>query len=276
MSNKIGKITLYIVLTLGLVLTFIPFLYMITTSLTSDTYSLPYPPVIIPKSFYVENYIQVWKSNNFDRYFLNSVFVSITTMVLNVFISAMTAYGFAKFKFIGKEFIFKLFIFSMMVPGILNIIPQYTVLKSFKLINTYTGLIILYIGSGIAGSTFFLRSFFEGIPKELEESVTIDGGGRWTIFTRIILPLSAPAIGTFSIFAFSGTWDEFFAALTILKDEAKRTLPIAIRLFEGKHASDYGLIFAASIIAVAPIILIFTIFQKQLVRGGISEGSVKG
>lgn len=274
--NKMTKFFINIILCLGLFFTFTPFLYMISTSLTKDTYALPYPPVIIPKTLYWQNYIEVWKSNHFGRYFVNSTFVSIATMILNVLISSMTAFGFAKFKFKGKEFIFKLFLFSMMVPGILNIIPQYTILKSFGMIDKYSGLIMLYIGSGIAGSTFFLRSFFESIPKELEEAITIDGGNKWAVFFNIIIPLSAPAIGTFSIFAFSGTWDEFFAALTILKSEAKRTLPIAIRLFEGKHASDYGLIFASSIIAVTPIILIFTIFQKQLVRGGISEGSIKG
>lgn len=274
--RNMKKVILYSVLCAGLLVTFTPFLYMITTSLTKDTYALPYPPTVLPHQFYYENYIEVWQSNNFNRYFLNSFFVAITTMICNVFISSLTAYGFAKFKFPLKEFIFKCFIISMMVPGILNIIPQFTVIQSLGLVDTYTGLIILYVGSGIAGSTFFLRGFFEGIPKELEESVTIDGGSRWTIFHKIVLPLAAPSIGTFSIFAFSGAWDEFFAALTIIKTEAKRTLPIALRMFEGKHASDYGLIFAASIIAVTPIILVFIIFQKQLVRGGISDGSIKG
>lgn len=274
-SKKVSEVIVYGILTVGLFFTFAPFIYMISTSLTKDTYALPYPPVFFPKTFYYQNYIDVWKANNFSRFFLNSLLISVVTMAVNILVSSMTAFGFSKFQFKGKETIFKLFLFSMMVPTILSIIPQYTILKSFKLIDQYAGLVMLYVGAGIAGNTFFLRSFFEGVPKEMEESVAIDGGSKWVIFRRIILPIAAPAIGTFSIFAFSGTWDEFFQALVVIKTVSKRTLPIAIRLFEGQHATNYGLIFSASLIAVVPIILIFVIFNKQLIRGGITEGSVK-
>jgi multiple sugar transport system permease protein len=163
-----------------------------------------------------------------------------------------------------------------MVPGLINIVPQFLLINSLGLVDTYGGLTLLYIGGGIAGNTFFLRGFFESIPRELEESVIIDGGSRWTIYFRLILPLSKPAIATFSIFAFTGFWDEFYGALTIIKTEAKRTLPIAIQLFRGQHGSDWGLIFAASLIAVAPTILIFIIFQRKFIKDNALSGSVKG
>lgn len=274
--SKLKRIPLYVILLIFGVTTLFPFMYMIATAFTPDTYTMPYPPILFPKSFYLGNFINAIKSNNFGRYFLNSAFVSILSTLFALIVSSLTAYGFARFNFKGKEIIFKIFLFTMMVPGLLNIVPQFLVIKSMKLVDTYTGLILLYIGGGIAGNTFFLRGFFESIPIELEESVIIDGGSRWTIFTKIILPLSKPALGTFSIFAFTGFWDEFYGALTLIKTPSKRTLPIALQLFRGQHASDWGLIFAASLIAIVPVILIFIIFQKKFVRGGALNGSIKG
>ncbi len=203
---------------------------------------------------------------------MNSVFVSVTSTILAIMVSTLTAYSFARFKFRGKEILFNLFIFSMMVPGLLNIVPQFLLISKLGLVDTYRGLILFYIGGGIAGNTFFLRGFFEAIPRELEESVIIDGGGRWTVYTKLILPMSKPAIATFSIFAFTGFWDEFFGALTIIKTASKRTLPIAIQLFRGQHGSDWGLIFAASLIAIIPVILIFIIFQKQFIKDNSASG----
>lgn len=249
---------------------------MVLTSFTDEAFSLPHPDEVFQQKPYFGNYSEAWSKNNFQRYFLNSLFVATSTTVFALFFSSMTAYAFARFQFPLKEFLFKLFLFTMMVPGVLNIIPQYTVIKSLGLVNTYSGLLLLYVGAGIAGNTFFLRGFFERIPRELEESMVIDGGGRWTIYRHIYLPLSKPALATLGIFTFSGAWDEFFVALTLIKSEEKRTLPIALQLFQGQHATEWGLFFAASIIAILPIILIFIIFQKQFVQSTTGEGAVKG
>lgn len=271
----IKRIFLYGILLGFGVTTLFPFMYMIATAFTPNTYTLPYPPIFFPESFFTGNFVEAVRSNNFGRYFLNSVLISVSATVLAVCVSSLTAYGFARFTFKGKEVIFRILLFTMMVPGILNIVPQFLVINSIHLVDTYRGLILLYVGSGIAGNTFFLRGFFEAIPKELEESVLIDGGSRWTIFTKIILPLSKPALGTFTIFAFTGFWDEFLQALTIMKSPLKRTLPIALQLFRGQHASDWGLIFAASIIVITPLIVIFIVFQKRFVRGNMMDGSIK-
>ncbi|XID91893.1 carbohydrate ABC transporter permease [Paenibacillaceae bacterium WGS1546] len=266
----------HIVLIAGIALVIGPFLYMILTSLTTDNFSLPSPYKLMHSEKTLSNYVEAWNKNNFSRYFVNSIFVSVTTMVLALFMASMTAYGFARFPFPGKELLFRLFLFSMFVPTLLNLIPQFTIIKSLGLVDTYAGLILLYVSTGIVGSAFFLRGFFERIPTELEESIVIDGGGRWTIFRTIYIPLSLPAIGTLGIFSFSGTWDEFIVALTLIKTEASRTLPIALQLFRGQYATYYGLFFAASMMALLPIILIFIIFQKQFVNPSLSEGSVKG
>ncbi len=261
---------------IGLVLLSIfPFLFMISTAMTPDSYTLPTTPIFIPKSFYLGNFVKAWTSNNFGQFFLNSVFVSVVSTVITILFSTMSAYGFAKINFKGKNIIFNLYIFSMMVPAVLSLISQYTILNSMHLIDTYTGLILLYVSGGIAGNTYFLKGFIEEIPKEYEESVYMDGGSKLTVFWNIILPLCKPSIATLAILSFMGSWDEFFAALTIIKTEAKRTLPIAIKLFQGQNATQWGLVFAASLIALIPILIIYIVFQKQFVTQQDS-GGLKG
>jgi multiple sugar transport system permease protein len=273
---NVKKWVIYFLLILGIFVVLGPFVYMLLTSLTQDNYSLPSPYKLLFDTKNFNNYVDAWSKNHFQLYFVNSLMISVITMLFSISLAASTAYAFARFTFPLKEFLFKAFIFTLFVPSLLNIIPQFTIIKALGLVNTYPGLILVYVGSGVVGSTFFLRGFFERIPVELEESIVIDGGGRMTIFRAIYLPLSLPALGTLAILSFSGTWDEFTIALTFLKAEALRTIPIALQLFRGQYATLYGLFFAASIIALIPIMIIFLVFQKQFVNPGQSDGSIKG
>lgn len=276
---KIGfawKVLVYAVLLAGVVVFMFPFLYMILTTFVKSAYSLPRPREVFSVVPNLDNYIIVWNKNNFSLYFRNSILVTAVAMAGSLFLGALTAYGFARFTFPGKEFLFRLFLLTTMIPGVINIIPQFLVIKNMGLVNTYAGLWLLYIGGGVVGSTFFLRGFFESIPKELEESVLMDGGSSWRIFVHIYLPQSLPALGTLAIFAFQGTWEEYFLALTIIKDEALRTLPIALMMFNDKYATNYGWVFAASVIAVLPVVLVYILFQKKFVQSGYNEGALKG
>jgi multiple sugar transport system permease protein len=275
-KKSLKQVSLQGVLIISSICAVLPFLYMIATALTEDTFTMPYPPILIPKTFYVGNFIEAWTSSNFSRYFLNSFFVASVTTIAALFISTLSAYGFAKMKFKGKNIVFNLYLFSMMIPTILALVSQYTVINSLGLVDTYTGLLLLYVSGVFAVNTFFLKGFFEGLPKELEESILIDGGSKWTVYRHIILPLSKPALGTLAIMTFSGTWDEFFAALTIIKTESMRTLPVALKLFQGQQATKWGLVFAASLIALIPILIIFITFQKSFLKTGATEGAVKG
>lgn len=275
-ANLFTKIPVYTVLILGVGIFIIPFIYMILTTFVDVAYSLPRPHEVFSTVPNLTNYEIVWEKNNFFRYFANSVLVAVVATLGSVFLGSLTAYAFARFQFPFKELIFRIFLFTMMIPLVLAIVPQFTIIKSLNLVNTYYGLWLIYIGGGVVGSTFFLRGFFESVPKELEESILMDGGGNWRIFWNIYLPLSKPALGTMAIFAFSGTWDEYFVALTLIKEEAIRTLPIALMMFQGQYASNWAWIFAASIIALLPIIIIYVIFQKKFVQGGQTEGGVKG
>lgn len=276
MNKRSGQVITHIVLWLFVIISIIPFLSMISTSFSQAMYELPYPPRLLPDSINFSNYVKVIREDNFVRYFFNSVFLATTVTACVLFISAMSAYGFARFDFPLKKLIFNLYLFTMMVPGVLNLIAQYSVISSMHLVNTYLGILLLMVGGGIAGNTFFLRGFFEDIPHELEESVVIDGGGRWCVFWHIVLPLSKPALGTLAIGTFSGIWSDFFTVLTFIKDSDQWTLPVALQLLRGQHATEWGLVMAASVLLFIPELIMFIIVQKNMVQAVGGEGAVKG
>lgn len=269
------KSPVYAILLVGGMIMVIPFLYMISTALVPNLYVIQYPPQLIPQNASLDNFIKAWQANNFQAYFINSAFVAVTATLITVVFSAMAAYAFARFTFKGKEVIFFTFLVVMMVPTTILIIPQFLLMKFLGLRNSLPGLVLIYSATSISMSIFLLRGFFEQLPKELEEAALLDGAGYFTIFTKIMLPLSAPGIATVSIFSFMAFWDEFIMALTFIDDPAKRTLPIAIALFQGQHGTQWGLVFAASLIALIPIFLIFFSLQKHFV-GGLTTGAVKG
>ena len=264
-----------VLLSAGAVVMILPFVYMVSTSLKPDRLVLEVPPRFLPSHPTTANYTGAWTSNDFSRYFLNSVLVAVATTLLTVLLASMMAFAFARFDFPGKGLLFGLMLLGLMVPTIMLLIPQFLLAKKLMLLNSLWGLVVFYAGGNLALNTFLLRSFFRDIPKELEEAMLVDGAGAWTRYWRLILPLSRPALATVGIFTFLASWDEFVWALTIISDPNKRTLPIAIALFQGQHATSWGLVFAASVIAVLPVILIFIAFQRQFVSG-LAAGALKG
>ncbi|MFH1880128.1 MAG: carbohydrate ABC transporter permease [Bacillota bacterium] len=262
-----------------------PYLFMITNSFEEFSYVLPYPPKIFPASLNFAAYEYVLTKANLPQAVMNSLIITLGTVLLVVLVSSLSAYGFARIEFFGRETLFKLYLFTLMVPGFLSIIPQVLVLQSIRipgltaatgLVGTRMGLILLYVGTGICGNTFFLRGHFAALPRELEESVYIDGGGHAVTFFRVMLPLMLPSVATLAIFCFQGTWEEFFTAKVVLGGVRQNiTLPLMIQTLRGQHATRWEWIFAASILAQLPILLLFVLFQKRFVVSGLSEGSVK-
>ncbi len=275
-SKKLFNLSpVYLALILGGVVMVFPFLWMISSALKPHLFVIEYPPQLIPGNPSLENFIEAWQANNFQLYFRNSAFVAVTSTILSVLISSMAAYAFARFKFPGKEIIFFTLLGVMMVPNMIAIVPQFLLMKFLGLRNSLWGLILIYTATSLSLNIFLLRGFFEQLPHELEEAVLIDGGNYLTIYARIILPLSAPALATVAIFAFMGFWEEFVMALTFIDDPAKRTLPIAIALFQGQHGTQWGLVFAASLIALVPVFTFFLSLQRYFV-GGLTTGAFKG
>ncbi len=265
----------HVLLSVGALVMLTPFVYMVSTSFKSQAYVLTIPPQFIPNPATIENYVQVLTTQNFAAYFMNSVVVATTSTVISVLVSSMMAYAFARFRFPGRELLFRVVLVGLMVPAMMLIIPQFILAKQLGLIDSLQGLVVFYVAASISLNTFLLRGFFASIPGELDDAMQVDGANAWTRYWRLVMPLSTPALATTTIFTFLATWDEFAWALTIINDPAKRTLPLAIQLFQGQNATQWGLVFAASVVAVLPVIVVFLVFQKYFVQG-LTSGAVKG
>lgn len=272
-TRTLVSIVVYTLLIGGAVIMMLPLLYTVSTALKANAFV--FEPSFIPRNPTFDNFVRAWTANNFQLYFLNSLKVALITTVATVFVASTQAYAFARMRFPGKDVLFTVYLVTMMIPGMLLIIPQFIQARSFGLINSHLGLILIYVVGSIPFQTFLLRAFFDRIPRELEEAAYIDGASRFGTFWRIAVPLAAPGLGTAAIFAFLGSWDEFTWALTIISDVSLRTLPIGIRMFQGQHASQWGLVFAASLIAIVPVIVVFVLFQRTFIKG-IAAGGVKG
>jgi multiple sugar transport system permease protein len=262
------------VLSLGAAVLIVPFVYMLATSFKPNALVLEIPLKFFPSHPTGANYTRAWTSNEFSRYFLNSIIVALATTFFAVLLSSMMAYAFARFRFPGRRLLFGLLLLGLMVPTMMLIIPQFLLAKQLGMLDSLLGLVFFYTGANLALNTFLLRSFFQDIPRELEEAMVVDGAGPWKRYLQLILPLSRPALATVAIFSFLASWDEFIWALTIINNPSKRTLPIAIALFQGEHSTSWGLVFAASTIAVVPVIAIFVTFQRQFVSGLVA-GALK-
>jgi multiple sugar transport system permease protein len=267
--------TLLLIATLGAVIMTYPFLIMVSNALKTNVYVIEYPPELIPEHPSLQNFADAWSSNNFQLYFRNSALVAIVSTALSVLFSAMSAYAFARFDFPFKEPIFYILMIILMVPDITMIIPRFELVTKLGLRNSLWGLIVVYVAGGTSLNTFLLRGFFEQLPHELDEAMLIDGASYLDIFFRLILPLSSPALATVTIFSFMGNWDEFTWALTAIDDPLKRTLPVAIYSFQGQHGTQWGLVFAAMLIALIPVLIVFFSMQKYFVSG-LTTGSIKG
>lgn len=263
------------VLVVGAVVMVTPFAYMLSTSFKPQAYVLTTPPQFIPDPFTFDNYVQAWTTQDFARYAMNSVIVAVVSTALSVLISSMMAYAFARFEFAGREWIFRVLLVGLMVPAMMLIIPQFVLAKYFGLLDSLGGLIVFYVAGSLALNTFLLRGFFAALPSELDQAMQMDGANAWTRYWRLALPLARPALATATIFTFLASWDEFAWALTIINTPGNRTLPIAIQLFQGQNATQWGLVFAASVIAIIPVVVVYLVFQRHFVQG-LTSGAVKG
>ena len=277
MSRRVTPLAALRIATLatGALLMITPFLYMLSTSLKGQQYVLRLPPQFIPDPATLSNYERILVRGDFGQYFLNSLMVAVSSTALSVLLSAMMAYGFARYRFPGRELMFRLLLLGLMIPAIMLIVPQFVLAKHLGLIDTLPGLVVFYVAGSLALNTFLLRGFFEAIPAELDQAMQIDGAGDWRRFWNLALPLARPALATATIFTFLATWDEFAWALTIISSPEMQTLPIAIALLQGPKGTQWGLVFAASIIAILPVIAVFLAFQRHFVQG-LTSGAVKG
>lgn len=283
-AKRLSQILTWLILLTALLIFAVPFLFMITNSFEEFSYVLPYPPKLFPTRLNFAAYKHILEMDIFPVAIKNSLLNTCITVVFSLLISTLSAYGFARIDFPGRDAVFGIYLFTLMMPGFLNIIPQFIVLKGITLpglenglIGTRLGLVLIYVSTNVCGNTFFLRSFFRSLPNSLSESVLIDGGGHGTIFFKIILPLSKPAIGTMTVFAFQGFWEEYFTAKVLVgANERMITLPLLLQRLNGQYATRWEWVFAASLLALIPVVVLFIVSQKKMVIGGLSQGAVKG
>ena len=265
----------YLLLIFGVAFVTIPFWYMLITSLKPQSFIFEIPPRLWPQEITIQNYVSALGKDLFGLYFLNSLIVAVSSTALTVLISSLLAYAFARLQFPGKEVFFSLFLLGMMIPPVMLIIPQFIIAKYLHLLDSLPGLLVVYITMNLSMQTFLLRGFFEGVPRDLEDAALIDGANRFTIFWKVVLPLSRPGLAVVSIFTFLYSWDEFPWAHVAIKETARRTLPIAIALFQSQHLTEWGQVFAASIFALVPVLIVFILFQRSFI-GGIATTGLKG
>ncbi|TDX13278.1 MULTISPECIES: carbohydrate ABC transporter permease [Petrotoga] len=274
-SKKIINIIVFCILILGAIIMTFPFYYMFITSLKETSYIFTVPPQLIPKPATFQNYITVWKETDFARYFVNSVTITLPAIILNVLLSTLTAYGFARYNFPGKETFFSLLIATLAVPGLLLIIPQFDIVSKIRWLMDNKITLILTGGiGGIAFNAFFLRGFFEAMPVEYEESAELDGANAWQRFIYIVFPQALPPVGALTIMSFLGIWDDYFWPSLILTSKNNWTLPIGIMTFKGQFSVQWNVLFAGTMISLAPVLVVYVLFQKYFIQS-VSEGGLK-
>ncbi len=268
----------YLLLAAGTVICVLPMVYMISTSLRPNGALYEYPPRFFPRweALTLENYEYILSQSKFYLNFLNSVFVSLSSVALAATVSSAMAFVMGKFHFRGKKLLFGFIILTMIIPGTTMIVPQFELATHLGLVNRLWGLIPFYVAWVIPFSTFMIKGFMEGIPDEITEATWIDGASVWTVYTRISLPLAAPAIASVSIFNFLTAWEEYPWANTVINDNDLRTLPIAIAGFFGQHQfTQWGYVFAMSVMTLVPVVIVFITCQRFFVQG-LTAGGVKG
>ncbi len=228
----------------------------------------------VPHSIETENYREAWKAANLGRALFNSLFVSLSTVVLVVAITAPAGYALAKFKLRLGTVILLIFVLTMQAP--VPVIPLYVLLVKLKMTDSYIGYILPLTAGGIPLAVFIFRAFFTTVPRELEEAAVVDGATRIGAFLRIVMPVSVPAVATVSILQFLASWNEYFLALILIRSPGLRTLPLAIQVFFYDWGrTDWGPIFAALTIGSLPMILLYIVMQRRFVQG-LTAGAVKG
>ncbi len=261
----IGNAAIHTILILGAIIMIFPFIWGVSTSLKDMREVLANPFRIIPSRITFVNYRNVVESIPIVRFFINSLIVSVTITILQLFTCSLSAYAFARIEFPFREVLFYILLATMMIPQHVIMIPVYIILNFFRLIDTYAAMIVPFVSS--AFGTFLLRQFFMTVPKELEEAAVLDGCSRLGFLFRILLPLSKPILSTLAIFTFMWSWNNYLWPLVVTNRIEIRTLQYGLAMFKEEGGINWGQLMAGTTISTMPILIIFLIAQKQFIRG---------
>jgi multiple sugar transport system permease protein len=270
---KPGTIAAYLVLSVFSIVMLFPFVWMLSSSLKDATQIFKLK--LFPDAPTLDNYryILFSESSKFPRWFLNSAIVAVCTTVSVLFFDSLLGYTLSKYRFPGKNIIFMLIVSTLMIPTEMLVIPWYAMARSLKWVNTYWG--IMFPGMISAFGVFLMRQFMQTIPDDLIDAARVDGRGEFMIFLTVVLPLVTPALATLAIFNFIGNWNAFLWPLIAASKPRMFTLPVGLANFSGEAGSDWHYIMTGAAVAMAPLVAVFLLFQKQIVRG-IAMTGLKG
>lgn len=267
--RTVGFVLLNVVMVVGAFLMFFPFLWTIVTSISPGA-SLTLAPALIPENPSLAAYQQLFTERPFGRVILNSLLLAVVTTLVQLFTSATAGYAFSRLLFRGQSIVFAIYLATMMIPLQVLIVPLFSELKAFGLLNTYLGALLPTFAT--AFGIFLLRQAINQIPRELDEAATIDGAGHFRIFWTIILPNIRPALATLVVFAFMGSWNSFLWPLVVLRSPELQTLPIALAGLLGQYTTQWDVVMAGSVVSVLPMLVLYIFAQKYVIQGVASSG----
>lgn len=271
--NTLTKTALYILLIGAGVLTAFPLLWMVSASFMQTGEANAIPPPLLPSEVTFEHYRELFTRLNMGRYLFNSTLLATSVTLLSLLLNSMAGYAFAKFRFPGRDGLFKTLLAALVIPAQVVMLPLFLLLKQMGLVNTYGGVIVPTMAS-IFG-IFLIRQYTLSVPDSLLEAARIDGASEFRIYWSVVLPLIKPILVTLAIFTFMGTWNDFMWPLIVLTDNDLYTLPVALAVFSREHVQDNELMMAGAVVTVLPVLLVFLALQRYYMQG-IMMGSVKG
>ncbi len=271
--TNIWKGFVYAVLVLSALMALVPFLWMLSSSLKLDKDVFKFPIEWIPKHPRWQNYKEIWQTIPLGLFICNTAKLTLIVTFLQMLTSSFAAYAFAKLHFKGRNTMFLCYVATIAMPWQVYMVPQFIMMRGFHLNNTHLAIICLQAFT--AFGVFLMRQFYQSIPDELCEAARIDGMNEYQIWARIMVPLSKPALSTLLIFAFVGTWNDFLGPMIYLNRLELKTIQIGLRMFITQYSSEYGLIMAASVVVLIPVLIVFLSLQKFFVEGIASTG-IKG
>lgn len=275
LNNPTLRLPQYTLMVILAAVMLLPFAWMLSTSLKQQQYILETPPQLLPNPASFESYVALSEKIDLGRTFFNSAFVAIVGTVGQIVISAMAAFAFARINWRGRNVVFVLYLATMMIPSVVLVIPQFVLVRNLGWVNSYAALIVPAMFS--AFGTFLLRQSFLGLPKDFEEAALVDGANPFTIFWRIVLPLSQPALATLAVFSFMGLWNSYLWPLFVARRPEIVTMPVALAtLNAGPRAlTEWNVVMAGAVVSVLPILVVYLFAQRWFVRGVVSSG-IKG
>lgn len=270
LSSIVLRVVLYGVLIVVAATMFVPFLWMVSTSLKENQFVLSMPPEFFPTEPTLGSYQQLLDLLPFGRMMLNSFLVAIVVTIGQIISGSMAAYVFARMHFRGRDVIFLAYLATMMIPTQVTIVPLFILMRYLGWLNSYQGIITPMVFT--AFGTFLLRQSFLTIPTELEEAAFIDGASHWTVFWKIIMPVSRPALATLAVFAFMQAWNAYLWPLFVINDESMMTLPVGLALLHGRYLTEWNLVMAGAVVTVIPMLIIYLLAQDYFVKGVVTSG----